>query len=53
MDAEEHPALRVQGLHADDPAVILAIDLVRWEMSLAGDDRGEYGNYRPQVYPTG
>jgi hypothetical protein len=31
MDDEERQALRAEGL---DPAVIAAIDLVRWELSL-------------------
>jgi hypothetical protein len=33
-DAEERQALRAEGLDLDDPAVIAAIDLVRWELSL-------------------
>jgi hypothetical protein len=47
VNAEEAQALRVEGLDPDDPAVIAAIDPVRWELSLAGDDRGIYGDYRP------
>jgi hypothetical protein len=31
---EDAQALRDQGLNPDDPAVIAAIDLVRWELSL-------------------
>jgi hypothetical protein len=34
MDVEERQALRVEGLDPDNPAVIAAIDLVRWELSL-------------------
>ena len=33
---EERQALRAEGLDPDDPAVVVAIDLVRWELSLAG-----------------
>jgi hypothetical protein len=31
---DEGQALRAEGLDPDDPAVIAAIDLVRWELSL-------------------
>jgi hypothetical protein len=31
---EDAQALRDEGLGPDDPAVIAAIDLVRWELSL-------------------
>jgi hypothetical protein len=34
VDAEEAQALQAEGLDPDDPAVIAAIDLVRWELSL-------------------
>jgi hypothetical protein len=34
MDDDERQALRAGGLDPDDPAVIGAIDLVRWELSL-------------------
>jgi hypothetical protein len=34
VDAEEAQAVRAEGLDPDDPAVIAAIDLVRWELSL-------------------
>jgi hypothetical protein len=34
MDDEEHQALRDEGLDPVNPAVIAAIDLVRWELSL-------------------
>jgi hypothetical protein len=34
MDDEDAQALRDEGLDPDDPAVIAAIDLVRWELSL-------------------
>jgi hypothetical protein len=34
VDDEERQALHGEGLDPDDPAVIAAIDLVRWELSL-------------------
>jgi hypothetical protein len=34
MDDEDAEALRAEGLDPDDPAVIAAIDPVRWELSL-------------------
>jgi hypothetical protein len=34
MDVEERQAPWAEGLDPDDPAVIAAIDLVRWELSL-------------------
>ena len=34
VDDDERQALRAEGLDSDDPAVIAAIDLVRWELSL-------------------
>jgi hypothetical protein len=34
VDDEERDALWAEGLDPDDPAVIAAIDLVRWELSL-------------------
>ena len=34
MDDEERQAVREEGFDPDDPAVIAAIDLVRWELSL-------------------
>jgi hypothetical protein len=34
VDDDERQALRAEGLDPDDPAVIAAIDLVRWELSL-------------------
>lgn len=34
MDAEEAQAVRAEGLDPDDPAVVVALDLVRWELSL-------------------
>jgi hypothetical protein len=43
VDDDERQALRAEGLDPDDPAVIAAIDLVRWELSLvalAGLTRG-------------
>ena len=34
VDKEEAQALRTEGLDPDDPAVVAALDLVRWESSL-------------------
>jgi hypothetical protein len=34
VDDEDREALRAEGLDPDDPAVVAAIDLVRWELSL-------------------
>jgi len=34
VDDDERQALRAEGLDPDDPAVIAATDLVRWELSL-------------------
>jgi hypothetical protein len=34
MDADEREALRAEGLDPDDPAVVAALDLVRWELEL-------------------
>jgi hypothetical protein len=34
VDDDEAQALRIEGLDPDDPAVVAAIDLVRWELSL-------------------
>ena len=34
MDDDERQALRAEGLDPDDRAVIAALDLVRWELSL-------------------
>jgi hypothetical protein len=34
MDDEDAQALGDEGLSPDNPAVIAAIDLVRWELSL-------------------
>jgi hypothetical protein len=34
VDDIEREAIRAEGLEPDDPAVIAAIDLVRWELSL-------------------
>jgi hypothetical protein len=38
MDAEEARAVRAEGLDPDDPVVVAAIDLVRWELSLVLDE---------------
>jgi hypothetical protein len=34
VDDEDAHALRAEGYDPDDPAVVAAIDLVRWELSL-------------------
>jgi hypothetical protein len=34
VDDDERQALRAEGLDPDGPAVIAAIDVVRWELSL-------------------
>jgi hypothetical protein len=34
VDDDERQALQAEGLDPDDPAVIAAIDLDRWELSL-------------------
>ncbi|BDY27530.1 hypothetical protein [Mycolicibacterium mageritense] len=34
MDAIERAAVRAEGLDPEDPAVVAAIDLVRWELSM-------------------
>jgi hypothetical protein len=34
MDDDERQALRAEGGDPDDPALIAAIDAVRWELSL-------------------
>ena len=34
MDADERQELLAEGLDPDDPTVIVAIDLARWELSL-------------------
>jgi hypothetical protein len=34
VDDEERQALRAEGLDPDDPAVVAAMDVVRWELSL-------------------
>jgi hypothetical protein len=34
VDDEGAQALRAEGLDPDDPAVVAAIDMVRWELSL-------------------
>ncbi len=36
VDADERRGLIAEGLDPDDPAVIAAIDFVRWELSLLG-----------------
>lgn len=34
MDEVEREAIRAEGLDPDDPAVLEAVDLVRWELEL-------------------
>jgi hypothetical protein len=36
MDDIERKAIRAEGFDPDDPAVVTAIDLVRWELSMLG-----------------
>jgi hypothetical protein len=37
MDEIERAAIRDEGYDPDDPAVVAAIDLVRWELRQLGD----------------
>lgn len=50
MDDDERQALRAEGLDPDDPAVVGAVDLVRWELSLCAwvlwGDSGGYTSRR-------
>jgi hypothetical protein len=34
MDDDEREAIRAEGLDPDDPAVVSALDMVRWELQL-------------------
>jgi hypothetical protein len=34
VDDDEREAIRAEGFDPDDPAVIMALDLVRWELEL-------------------
>jgi hypothetical protein len=34
MDEVEREAIRTEGFDPDDPVVVTAIDLVRWELSM-------------------
>jgi hypothetical protein len=36
MDEDEREAIWAEGFDPDDPAIIAAIDLVRWELELLG-----------------
>lgn len=36
MDEDEREALRAEGLDPDDPAVVTAINFVRWELEMLG-----------------
>jgi hypothetical protein len=36
MDDDERDAIRAEGLDPDNPAVLAALDLVRWELELLG-----------------
>jgi hypothetical protein len=35
MDDEEREVIRAEGLDPDEPAVLAALDLVRWELQLS------------------
>lgn len=37
MDDDEREAIRAEGSDPDDPAVVAAIDLVRWELELISE----------------
>jgi len=37
MDDDEREAIRSEGLDPDGPAVVVAIDLVRWELELLAE----------------
>lgn len=41
MDDIERSALREEGLDPDDPPMITAIDLVRWELALLSDGHSD------------
>jgi hypothetical protein len=45
VDDKERQALRDEGLNPDDPAVIAAIDLVRWELSLISNGTTTAGGW--------
>jgi hypothetical protein len=47
MDDDEREAIRFEGLAPDDPAVLAALDLVRWELELLG-----YGNLSSSTYSS-
>jgi len=47
LEEIEREALRAEGLDPDNPEVLAAIDLVRWELQLFADD---FGLTRAQVY---
>lgn len=40
MNDIEREAFRAEGLDPDDPEMVAAIDLVRWELQLLADDLG-------------
>lgn len=49
MDDIERSAVREEGLDPDDPAMITAIDLVRWELALlSGGHSDQRGGTRGQ-----
>jgi hypothetical protein len=43
VDDDERQALQAEGLGPDDPAVVAALDPVRWELSLLMGDDGQHG----------
>jgi len=43
MDDDERQALRAEGLDPDDPAVVAAIDMVRWELEVLSPRDGMMG----------
>jgi hypothetical protein len=44
MDDIERAAIRAEGLDPDDPAVVTAIDLVRWQLSMHVGDQNPATN---------
>lgn len=44
MDETEQEAIRAEGLDPDDPAVVTAIDLVRWQLAIHGGDLDDAGD---------
>jgi hypothetical protein len=44
MDEIEREAIRAEDLDHDDPALVCAIDMVRWELSMDGGDLDDAGD---------